>query len=197
MAVSFDGGVVLGADSRTTSGSYIGNRVSDKLTQLDDFVFCCRSGSAAATQAVADVVSSHARLYGLNEGEPLSIERIAILLQNITYSNRESLSTGFILAGWDRRRGGVVYDIPHGGSLHPLPFAIGGSGSAYIYGHCDNVYRPGMSKSECVSFVVNALSLAMARDGSSGGVIRLAIIDSSGVERRVILGNEIPRHWEN
>lgn len=38
MAVTFDGGVVLGADSRTSTGSYIANRVTDKLTQLTDNV---------------------------------------------------------------------------------------------------------------------------------------------------------------
>ena len=32
MAVKFDGGVVIGADSRTTMGPYIANRVTDKLT---------------------------------------------------------------------------------------------------------------------------------------------------------------------
>lgn len=46
MAVAFDGGVVIGADSRTTTGSYIANRVTDKLTHINGNVYCCRSGSA-------------------------------------------------------------------------------------------------------------------------------------------------------
>lgn len=50
MAVAFPGGVVVGADSRTTTGSYIANRVTDKLTYLHERVYCCRSGSAADTQ---------------------------------------------------------------------------------------------------------------------------------------------------
>lgn len=50
MAVAFNGGVVVGADSRTTTGSYIANRVTDKLTYLHDRIYCCRSGSAADTQ---------------------------------------------------------------------------------------------------------------------------------------------------
>ena len=42
MAITFDGGVILGADSRTSTGNYIANRVTDKLTQLTDNVssFC-------------------------------------------------------------------------------------------------------------------------------------------------------------
>lgn len=83
MAVVFDKGVVIGADSRTTTGSYIvsswdkldrefpmlrifcvqANRVTDKLTHVHDRVYCCRSGSAADTQAVADIVHYYLQMY--------------------------------------------------------------------------------------------------------------------------------------
>ena len=33
-----------GADSRTTTGAYIANRVTDKLTQVHDTIWCCRYG---------------------------------------------------------------------------------------------------------------------------------------------------------
>ena len=54
VAVQFDGGVVLGADSRVSTGTYVSNRASDKITPLADFVYLLRSGSAADTQAVSD-----------------------------------------------------------------------------------------------------------------------------------------------
>ena len=44
MAVAYDGGVIMGADSRTTTGSYIANRVSDKISCLVDNIYVCRSG---------------------------------------------------------------------------------------------------------------------------------------------------------
>ncbi len=59
MAAEFKGGVVIGADTRTTTGAYVANRVTDKLTRVTDRIYCCRSGSAADTQAIADVVSYH------------------------------------------------------------------------------------------------------------------------------------------
>ena len=40
-----------------------------------------------------------------------------------------------------------------------------------------------------------ALGLAVARDGSSGGVLRLAIIAESGVTRTVYTGSEIPQFY--
>ena len=41
-----------------------------------------------------------------------------------------------------------------------------------------------------------AVSLAMSRDGSSGGVIRLAVITKEGVERIFVPGNKLPTFWE-
>lgn len=63
MACEYDGGVVIGADSRTTTGAYIANRVTDKLTRVTDNIYCCRSGSAADTQAIADIVTYHLSKY--------------------------------------------------------------------------------------------------------------------------------------
>lgn len=40
--------------------------------------------------------------------------------------------------------------------------------------------------------VPSALALAMVRDGSSGGVIRLAAITEEGVERTVLAGSDLP-----
>lgn len=54
IACAYDGGVVLGADGRVSTGNYISNRASNKIMQLTDNVFLLRSGSAADTQAVGD-----------------------------------------------------------------------------------------------------------------------------------------------
>lgn len=42
------------------------------------------------------------------------------------------------------------------GLLTRQPFAVGGSGSSYVYGFVDAEYRKGMSKEECQKFVVNS-----------------------------------------
>lgn len=67
----------------------------------------------------------------------------------------------------------------------------GGSGSAYIYGYCDKNWRPGMSEAECKAFVVQAISHAMARDGSSGGNIRTVVINKDGVKRDFLDGTQV------
>lgn len=196
MAVAFDGGVVIGADSRTTTGSYIANRVTDKLTHIHDRVYCCRSGSAADTQAVADMIHYHCQMYSSTHGTPPSVHTVASLFQTVCYDNKDQLSAGIIVAGWDEEEGGQVYNVPLGGGIFRQPWAIGGSGSTYVYGYCDATYKENWGEDETVNFVRNTLALAMSRDGSSGGCIRMCVIKKEGVRRIFVPGNELPRFWE-
>ena len=91
MAITFSDGVILGADSRTTTGAYIANRVTDKLTQVHDTIWCCRSGSAADTQAVADIVDYHLGMYGISNEEPPTTQTAAALFQELCYDNKDQL----------------------------------------------------------------------------------------------------------
>ncbi|KAG0653453.1 Proteasome subunit beta type-1 [Rhodotorula mucilaginosa] len=118
------------------------------------------------------------------------------MLEGIIYQNKDRLSAGIIVAGWDNNNAGTVYNVPLGGGLFKAPWAIGGSGSTYIYGYCDATFREGWGRDETVEFVRNALALAMSRDGSSGGTIRMAIITQDGVERIFVPGDQLPRFWD-
>lgn len=96
-------------------------------------------------------------------------------------------SAGIIIAGYDPRHGGQVYSIPLGGSLHKQSFAIGGSGSTYIYGYTDAHWREQMTEQEGIDFVRSALQEAIKWDGSSGGVIRLVVLTKKGAVRHLYL----------
>ncbi|KAI0660849.1 nucleophile aminohydrolase [Cubamyces menziesii] len=196
MAVQFKDGVVVGADSRTTTGSYIANRVTDKLTHVHDRIYCCRSGSAADTQAIADIVHYYLQLHTQTSGAPPSVHTAATMFQKLCYDNKDALSAGIIVAGWDKETGPSVYNIPLGGGLFRQPWAIGGSGSTYVYGYCDATYKEGWGRDETVEFVKNTLALAMSRDGSSGGVIRMCVITEDKVERLFVPGDQLPKFWQ-
>jgi len=193
MAVTYDGGVVMGADSRTSTGDYVANRVSDKITKVHDRIFCCRSGSAADTQAISDIVAYYLNIHAmrLESGKLPSVHSAASIFGDICYNNKEQLLAGIICAGWDSKRGGSVYSIPLGGAVVRQPYAIGGSGSTYIYAWCDSHFKKGMSKEQCQKFVRTGLSHAMARDGSSGGVIRMVTIDKAGAEKVMVPGDKV------
>ena len=46
-------------------------------------------------------------------------------------------------------------------------------------------------------FSTNALSLAIARDGSSGSIAGVAVITKHGMERKTVLNPELPKFFEN
>jgi 20S proteasome subunit beta 1 len=103
----------------------------------------------------------------VQNGKP-TVPLAASLFQELCYQNKDNLSAGIIVGGWDKENGGSVWNIPLGGSLHRQPFAIGGSGSTYIYGYCDATYRDGMNQEECIEFVKNCTSLCSTSACSLG-----------------------------
>lgn len=169
--------------------------MTDKLTQVHERIFCCRSGSAADTQAVADIVQHQLALYSTMHSQNPTVKTAATLFQKIIYANKDALMAGIIIGGVDHT-GPSVYSIPLGGSLHKRPFAIGGSGSTYIYGYCDAHWKDNMTRDEAIDFCRNAITLALSRDGSSGGTVRLAVVTADNVERIFTPGNELPVFWE-
>ncbi|CAE7736605.1 psmB6 [Symbiodinium pilosum] len=192
MAVEFDGGVVMGADSRTSTGQYVANRASRKISKVHDKIFVCRCGSAADTQALTGFVVNYLGQHAVELGKQPTVNTAANLFKMIAYNNKDNLLAGLIVAGYDDKRGGQVYSIPLGGSRIRVPWACDGSGSGYIKGFIDSHYRPGMSKAECLEFVQKALCFAMSRDGSSGGVVRTLVITKDKVEESMIEGNKLP-----
>lgn len=152
-------------------------------------------------------------MYGTSNEEQPTTQTAAALFQELCYDNKDQLrwvilcdervggsrreltlgmdcSAGMIIAGYDPRHGGSVYSIPLGGSLHKQSYAIGGSGSTYIYGYCDSYWKEGMSEAEGVDFVKGALREAIKWDGSSGGVIRLVVLTKEGAVRHLYLPDQ-------
>jgi 20S proteasome subunit beta 1 len=106
------------------------------------------------------------------------VHTAASLFQKLCYENKDALSAGIIVAGWDKEVGPSVYNIPLGGGLFRQPWAIGGasefilpavdhgysnyadvgSGSTYVYGYCDATYQDGWGRDQTVNFVKNSSS---------------------------------------
>ena len=51
---------------------------------------------------------------------------MAAIFQRMCYENKDQLSAGIIVAGWDEDKGPSVYNIPVGGGLFRQQWAIGG-----------------------------------------------------------------------
>uniref|UniRef100_A0A8B9LD32 proteasome endopeptidase complex n=1 Tax=Astyanax mexicanus TaxID=7994 RepID=A0A8B9LD32_ASTMX len=183
-------------DSTTSlalSGSYVSNKMINKLIQVHDKIFCCIAGSLADAQAVTKMAKFQLSFHSIQMEAPPLVKAAASVLKELCYNNREELQAGFITAGWDRKRGPQVYTVSMGGMLISQPFTIGGSGSTFIYGYADAKFKPDMSREECLQFTTNALTLAIGRDNVSGGVVHMVVITEDGVEHVVVPGDKLPK----
>lgn len=113
-------------------------------------------------------------------------------MHNLCYENKDRLLAGLIVAGWDPVDGTSCYNIPLGGTLLQVPFGLSGSGSTYIYGLVDAEFRENMTVAQAKILVKKAIAHAMARDGSSGGIIRTVVVTPAGNERDYTPGNQLP-----
>jgi len=146
----------------------------------------CRSGSAADTQHLASIIRSELVSRQILYRIPGTITHVASLLHNILVDNKDDLSASLICAGYDHEIDrGVIYTVSPGGTVfEETSWAAGGSGSTYILGHLDSCHpKKGsilQTEEEALEFVSNAIGIAMDRDGSSGGFIRMYVIDKTG-----------------
>ncbi|XP_038158692.1 proteasome 20S subunit beta 12 [Cyprinodon tularosa] len=194
LAAIFDGGVVIGSDSRASiGGEYVSSKTINKVVQVHDKIFCCMAGSLADAQAVIKTAKFQLSFHCVQMESPPLVIAAASVLKELCYKHKDELQAGFITAGWDKKKGPQVYVASLGGMLISQSVTIGGSGSTYIYGYVDAKYKPDMTREECQQFATNAIALAMGRDNVSGGVVHLVVITEKGVEHVVVPGDKLPR----
>ena len=62
-------------------GTFVADRVADKLTPVSSHIMACRSGSAADTQAVTDVVKYKLDFLEIERGQPAPVHTAAYLFK--------------------------------------------------------------------------------------------------------------------
>lgn len=191
MAITYDGGVLLGADSRTSSGVYVANRVADKIWPIAKNIFALKSGSAADTQFLLQTTKNYVAQFAIEYGDLPLVKVATRVLQQFQYEYKDHLSAAVIVCGIDKVEGPQIYSVGIGGTVSRQNIALSGSGSAFIYGYCDTNYKTGMSRQDAKQFVQNAITLATHRDNSSGGIIRMVDITKDGYKREYVSYNEL------
>merc|ERR1719323_1185718 len=166
IATVIKGGVVIAADTRTSAGSYITNRESDKIRKIYDNIWCCTSGSAADTETLCDYCNYYLEQHAIETNDLPRVKTAAKLLGRMVHGNPQLLA-GMLCAGFDNAKGGQVFSVSLGGTVVEQSWGSSGSGSVFIYGLCDQTWKKDMTKDEGINWVTSALRRAMSRDGSS------------------------------
>ncbi|CDI96893.1 proteasome subunit beta type 7 [Echinococcus multilocularis] len=180
-AVIFDGGIVLGADTRTTEGSIISSGCCEKIHYIADNIYCCGAGTAADTQQVTRMVSSQIELHRLNTGrKPRVIAALRLLKQHL-FKYKGHIGAACILGGVDNF-GPHLYGVYPHGSSDKVPYTTMGSGSLASMAILETKYRPDLNREDAMELVRQAILAGVFNDLYSGTGVDLCVITSKGTE---------------
>jgi len=180
LAVKCKDGIVIGADTRVTSGYFIAHKKGRKIFMIKPHIAVTIAGVVADAQAAIEELKFHVNYYENTYGRRLSAKSAANYLSLILYSNRlYPLITEVIVAGKDND-GFSIYKLDPLGSLIKDDYTVSGSGSMVAIGVLESGYKPDLTVEEGIKLVVKALISAMKRDIASGDDFIIATITDDG-----------------
>ena len=173
IGITYDGGVVVGADHRATMGHFIANKSVKKLFKIGDNLALTTAGLVGHAQSLARTLAAEVSLFELRRNDQMTVKGAATLTANILSGRPHWVQ--LLIVGVDED-GSNVYSIDSAGGSIPDVYCATGSGSPYMYGVLEDGYREGMSRKEAISLAARALAASGQRDAASGNGMDLAVI---------------------
>jgi proteasome beta subunit len=170
-----DGGVVMAGDRRATAGNMIAQRDIEKVFRSDEYSCVGISGVAGIGVDLVRLFAVELEHYEKLEGRSLSLEGKANRLAGLVKANLGGAMQGLVavplLAGFDSEtQAGRIFSFDvAGGRYEEQRFATIGSGSVFARGSLKKLYSDGMSQSDVVLVLMQALYDAADDDSATGG----------------------------
>merc|ERR1719163_1302280 len=95
--VCFKGGVVLGADTRSTNGETVADKNCEKIHYIAPNIYCCGAGTAADTQQVTDMISSQLALHRMAANRQSRVATSLAMLKQYLYRYQGHVSAALVL----------------------------------------------------------------------------------------------------
>lgn len=173
--VVYKDGVVLGADTRSTSGSTVADKNCEKIHYITDNIRCCGAGTAADCEAVTNMVAAALELHRYGTGrQSRTITALTMLKQHL-FKYQGHVGAALILGGVDVNGPHLFTVYPHG-STDALPFATMGSGSLAAMAMMESGYKDDMTREEAMALCAKAIRSGVLNDLGSGSNVDLCVI---------------------
>ena len=180
-ALTCTDGVVLAADTRASAGFFIADRHVMKIQKVDRHLGMTIAGGVADAQNLVDVMRYNANIYRISNREVMPVNSAARLCSNVLFNQRYfPYYVQIILAGYDNKDGGQIYNIDLFGSMTSEKYISTGSGSPVAYGYLESEYKEGSSVNEAYKIAIQAIAAAIRRNAGTGDNINAVIIDKEG-----------------
>jgi 20S proteasome subunit beta 2 len=178
-AAVFDGGVVLGADTRATGGTTVLTNTEKKIHEICSTIWCGGAGTAADTDSVTELCWAKLRLFQLNTGLQPRVEQAVTFMVNKLFPYAGHISAGFVVGGVDFK-GPAVFRVSPDGCAFQCPFNADGSGSMAALSVLEGGWRPGLTQDEAKELVADAIEAGITNDLGSGSDVNLCVVTPKG-----------------
>lgn len=192
--VVFADGVVLGADTRATSGSTVFEKECEKIHYIADNIMCCGAGTAADTEHTTMLISSRLQLHSLATRRESRVATALNMLKHTLFRYQGHVSAALVLGGVDFHGPHLYTVYPHG-STDRLPYCTMGSGSLAAMAVFESNYKEDMTEEEAKKLVYQGISAGIFNDLGSGGCVDLCIIKKGKTEYIRGYAKENPRPY--
>ncbi|WP_091942903.1 proteasome subunit beta [Trujillonella endophytica] len=179
VAVTFDGGVLMGGDRRATMGNLISSRDIEKVYPADSWSVIGIAGAAGIAIEMVRLYQVELEHYEKIEGMTLSLDgkanRLAGMIRGNLGAALQGLAVVPLFAGFDldaapgATPGRIFsYDVT-GGNYEERGYAAVGSGSLFARSSLKKTWRADLSAAAATRTVVEALYDAADDDSATGG----------------------------
>lgn len=176
-------GVVIAADRRTTAG-FIASDKSTKVYDLSDSIVATTAGHAADNQKIMRWMRGELNLIELRNERSAYVKEAMMMINSAQYSMLRQMGSvvSVILAGYDSREGPQLYNLsPDGTILQHDGYVVDGSGSVYVKGVLDTLYKDGITVKEAQELVEKGFLASFKNDNMSGGGYIAKVITKDGI----------------
>lgn len=171
-------GVVLGSDRRASKGFFIGSKITQKITKIDDTLAVAIAGQLSDADYMVKLVKAERNLIELRRGFPVTVKESARLIANQAYTGLKNYQPYFVelLVGGVDQEGGHIFVADMSGAITSEEFASSGSGSPIAYGVLESIHHKDMTNEQAKEIATKAVAAAMERDPGSGNGIDILTI---------------------
>jgi proteasome beta subunit len=179
VAVTFDGGVLMGGDRRATMGNLISSRDIEKVYAADSWSVIGIAGAAGIAIEMVRLYQVELEHYEKIEGMTMSLDgkanRLAGMIRGNLGAALQGLAVVPLFAGYDldaaegASPGRIFsYDVT-GGNYEERGYASVGSGSLFAKNSLKKTWRPDLPAEAATRTLVEALYDAADDDSATGG----------------------------
>lgn len=179
--IVFKDGVILGADTRATEDTIVADKNCSKIHYIAPNIYCCGAGTAADTEYVTNLISSHIQLHSLSTGRQARIVTALRMLKQLLFRYQGYISAALVLGGVDLNGPTLHTVYPHG-STDKLPYVTMGSGSLAAMSVFESRYKPDLELEDAKKLVRDAIAGGIFNDLGSGSNVDLCVITKEGTQ---------------